>query len=79
MAKGLELELSKISVRDNDVLYTQEFNESLWREGVQLYPISIQATLMNAYIEPWMKSLKVECLDHFIPVVAKHFDYLASE
>ncbi|MGJ8636000.1 MAG: integrase core domain-containing protein [Phycisphaerales bacterium] len=34
---------------------------------------------MNAYIERWIKSLKVECLDHFIPVGGKHLDHLISE
>ena len=79
MTEQLGLETPTILVRDNDVLYSREFNETLRREGVQPYPISIQAPLMNAHIERWMKSLKVECLDHFIPVGAKHLDYLVSE
>jgi len=68
-----------ILVRDNDVLYSREFNESLMREGVKPYPLPIKAPLMNAYIERWIKSLKTERLDHFIPVGGKHLDYLISD
>ncbi len=69
MAKQLGLESPEILVRDNDVLYTQEFNETLQREGIKPYPLPIQAPLMNAHIERWIKSLKVECLNHFVPLV----------
>ena len=79
MAKQLRLPSPTILVRDNDVLYTREFDEVLAREGVKPYPLPIQAPLMNAHIERWIKSLKVECLDHFIPIGGEHLDYLISE
>ncbi len=79
MVEQLGLQSPTILVRDNDVLYTREFNETLLREGVKPYPLPIKAPLMNAHIERWIKSLKVECLDHFVPVGVKHFDYLISE
>ncbi len=34
---------------------------------------------MNAHIKWWIKSLKIECLDHFMLVGGKHLDYLISE
>ena len=43
------------------------------------YPLPVEAPLLNAHIERWIKSLKTECLDHFIPVGGKHFDFLISE
>ncbi len=79
MVRNLELDSPTILVRDNDVLYSKQFNESLLREGVRPYPLPIKASLMNAHIERWMKSFKVECLDHFMPVDGKHLDYLISE
>ena len=79
MVEQLGLQPSTILVRDNDVLYTRAFNEALFREGVKPYPLPIKAPLMNAHIERWIKSLKTECLDHFIPVGGKHLDYLLSE
>ncbi|CAE7757781.1 unnamed protein product [Symbiodinium sp. CCMP2592] len=79
MAKELGLQSPTILVRDNDVLYTREFNETLQREGVKPYPLPIKSPLMNAHIERWIKSLKVECLDHFVSVGGMHLDYLISE
>ena len=79
MVEELGLQPPTILVRDNDVLYSRELNETLMREGVKPYPLPIKAPLMNAYIERWIKSLKVECLNHFIPVGGKHLDYLISE
>ena len=79
MVKQLGLQPPTILVRDNDVLYSREFNETLMREGVKPYPLPIKAPLMNSHIERWIKSLKVECLDHFIPFGTKHLDYLISE
>jgi len=79
MVKQLGLQPPTILVRDNDVLYSREFNEVLLREGMKPYPLPIKAPLMNAHIERWIKSLKTECLDHFIPVGGKHLDFLISE
>jgi len=79
MVEQLGLQPPTILVRDNDVLFSREFNETLQREGVKPYPLPIKAPLMNAHIERWIKSLKVECLDHFIPVGGRHLGYLISE
>ena len=79
MVEQIGFESPTILVRDNDALYTREFNEVLMREGVKPYPLPIKAPLMNAHIERWIKSLKVECLDHFIPIGGDHLDYLISE
>jgi hypothetical protein len=62
MAKQLGLASPEILVRNNDVKFTVEFNEALDREGAKPYPFQIQAPLMDAYIEQWIKSLKAECL-----------------
>lgn len=79
MARKLNLEPPTILVRDNDMKFTSEFHEALKRDGVNPYPLPIQAPLMNAHIERWIKSLKVECVNHFIPVGGKPLNYLISE
>ncbi len=79
MVKELGLQHPTILIRDNDVLYSRDFNETLQREGVKPHPLPVEAPLMNAHIERWIKLLKTECLDHFIPVGGKHLDYLISE
>jgi len=79
MVKQLGLERPEILVRDNDVKFTLDFDDTLKREGITPYPLPLQSSLMNAHIERWIKSLKSECLDHFIPVGTMHLDYLIGE
>ena len=79
MVKQLGLEPPEILVRDNDVKFTREFDDTLKRDSITPYPLPLQSPLMNTHIERWIKSLKHECLDHFIPVGTKHLDYLTGE
>jgi transposase InsO family protein len=34
---------------------------------------------LNAYVERFIQSVQVECLDHFLVFGEKHFDYLVRE
>ena len=79
MVKQLGLEPPEILVRDNDTKFTLDFDDTLKAEGITPYRLPLQSPLMNAHIERWIKSLKVECLDHFIPVGTNHLDYLIGE
>ena len=79
MVKQLGLEPPEILVRDNDTKFTREFDETLKAEGITPYRLPLKSPLMNAHIERWIKSLKVECLDHFIPFGTKHLDHLIGE
>ncbi len=79
MVKQLGLDPPKILVRDNDTKFTREFDHILRLEGICPYRLPVQSPLMNAHIERWIKSLKVECLNHFIPVGTKHLDHLIGE
>jgi putative transposase len=79
MAKQLGLDPPEILVRDNDVKFTRDFDQTLERFGIDPYPLPVQAPLLNAHVERWIKSLKVECLDYFIPVGTKHLDHIIGE
>ena len=68
-----------ILVRDNDGKFGPEFDEALLRSGIRAQPLPIRAPLMNAHIERWIRSLKDECLNHFMPIGSKHLDYLIAE
>jgi len=35
--------------------------------------------LCNAHMERWIRSLKAECLDHFVPIGRRHLDHLVTE
>ena len=79
MAKQFRLEPPGILVRDNDMEFTRDFDDTIKLEGITPYPLPLESPLMNAHIERWIKSLKSKCLDHFIPVGTMHLDQLIGE
>ena len=76
-AKQRELPLATIS-RDNDFLY-RWFDDVLAAEGVAARRTAIRAPNTNAFVERFIQSLQVECLDHFLVFGEKHLDYLVRE
>ena len=67
-----------VVTRDNDRLYRQ-FDETLAAQGVKAKRLAIRAPNTNAYVERFIQSLQVECLDHFLVFGEKHLDYLVRE
>jgi putative transposase len=41
--------------------------------------IARRAPNLQAYIERWIQSIQVECLDHFIVLGEKHLNHLVAE
>ncbi len=41
--------------------------------------LAMRAPNTNAYVERFIQSLQVECLDHFLVFGEKHLDYLVRE
>lgn len=63
-------------IRDNDGKFPAQFDEIFKSENVKVVRTAIQAPNMNAFIERWIQSLQVECLDHFVVFGEDHFRYL---
>lgn len=79
MATQVGFERPTILIRDNDTKFTDEFDRTLKREGIDPHPLPVQAPLMNAHIQRWIKSFQVECLDCFLLVGSKHLNHIISE
>ncbi|HEX3313713.1 MAG TPA: integrase core domain-containing protein [Gemmataceae bacterium] len=65
-------------IRDNDSKYPEMFDEILAGENVKVVRTCFQAPNMNAFMERWMLSLQVECLDRFVVLGEDHFRLLVS-
>src|SRR5829696_6439895 len=76
-AQEHKLPLKTVS-RDNDYLY-RWFDKILEARGVDSRKLAIRAPNTNAYVERFIQSLQVECLDHFLMFGEKHLDYLVKE
>lgn len=63
-------------IRDNDGKYPALFDGIFKSQDVEVVRTCIQAPNMNAFIERWIQSLQVECLDHFVVFGEDHFRHL---
>jgi len=56
----------RFAIIDNDSLYTRQFRGILTDAGCEPVRTSLLAPNMNAYAERVIRSIKEECLDHFV-------------
>ena len=57
---------SRYLIMDRDTKYTQEFRDSLDREGVKPVRCRVRAPNCNAFAERFVRSIREECLDRMI-------------
>jgi Integrase core domain len=76
--KVVDLEVDLVT-RDNDQIYKKGFDRVMTAVGIRANRLALRAPNTNAYVERFIQSIQVECLDHFLVFGEKHFDYLARE
>ena len=77
-AKAGDLKVELVT-RDNDQIYKRGFDRVMTKAGIRAKRLSLRSPNLNAYVERFIQSIQVECLDHFLVFVEKHFDYLVRE
>jgi putative transposase len=65
--------------RDNDQIYKKGFDRVMKKAGARPRRLALRAPNTNVYVERFIQSIQVECLDHFLIFGEKHFDYLVRE
>ena len=65
--------------RDRDKLYRNNFDHLLSIQGIDVKTLAYRSPNLNAYVERFIQTIQVECLDHFLVFGEKHFDYLVRE
>jgi putative transposase len=68
-----------ILFRDRDGKYAAPFNDALTAAGVDVRKTPVRSPNMAAYIERWIQSIRVECLDRILALGETHFNYLVRE
>jgi len=68
-----------IVFHDADTKFGKDFDAKLREHGLRPRRLRPCSPNMNAFIERWIQSIQVECLDHFIAIGAKHLDYLVAQ
>ena len=64
---------------DRDRKFGKAFDQELARHGIKSNRVAYRAPNLNAFIERWVQSIEVECLDHFIVFGERHLNYLVAE
>jgi len=77
-ARTEELKVDLVT-RDNDRIYNRTFDRVMKEAGARPRRLALRAPNTNAYVERFIQSIHVECLDHFLVFGEKHFDYLVRE
>jgi putative transposase len=73
---GLEVDLV---TRDNDQIYKKGFDCVMDGAGIRAKRLSLRSPNLNVYVERFIQTIQVECMDHFLVFGEKHFDYLVRE
>lgn len=64
--------------RDRDSKYRQVFDATLQQDGVKVMQLAYRSPNLNAFVERFIQSIQVECLDQFLDFGERHFDYLVK-
>lgn len=70
---------AKFLVHDRDPLFTKQWKLLLASSGVTSVPIPAQSPNCNPHAERFIKSIRSECLDHFIIFGEAHLRHLVRE
>ena len=65
--------------RDNDQIYKKGFDRVMKEVDVQTKRLSLCSPNLNVYVERFIQSIQVECMNHFLIFGEKHFDYLVKQ
>ena len=76
-AREVDLRIEYL-VRDRDGMYVREFDQLFKDIGCRVKPTAPRAPNQNAFIERWVKSIKIECLRFFMVFGKKHLDHLVT-
>jgi putative transposase len=61
-------------LRDNDAKFSRAFDDVFGSQGIQILRTSFQAPNANAYAEPWIRTVRAECLDWLLIVGQRHLE-----
>jgi len=77
-AKAAELKVENVT-RDNDQIYKHAFDRTMSESNAKVRRLALCAPNTDAFVERFIQTIQVECLDHFLVFGEKHFDYLVGK
>lgn len=74
-ADGLRI---KQVIHDRDAKFSRVFRRALRSRRIKPIRTAYRAPNMNAFVERFIRSVREECLHHFVVLGQRHLDYLLS-
>jgi len=68
-----------ILIRDGDGKFGPGFNDALRDCGCTIKRLPVRSPQLNAFAERWVRTVRRECLDHFVACGERHLGHLISE
>jgi putative transposase len=69
---------AKLVFHDRDSKFGRAFDDTLRAMGIDGRRSPIKAPNVCAYVERWIQSIQIECLNHFVVLGERHLNYLVS-
>jgi putative transposase len=63
-------------VHDRDAKFSRTFDDVFRSEGVNVIRTPIQAPNANAHAEPWVRTLRADCLDRILILGRRHLEHV---
>jgi len=70
---------AKHLIHDRDPLFTEAFEAILQPQGIECVKIPAQSPNCNAYAERFVKSIRYECMNHFVFFGERHLRHVIKE
>ena len=59
--------------------FSKEIDQNLGKANIEVRKTAFRSPNTNAFVERFIQTIQLECLDHFVVLGQQHFDYLVSE
>ena len=76
---GERNERASALIYDRDTKFTARFKTIVKSEGVKVVRIPYRAPNLNAFAERYVRTVKTECLNHFVVFGQRHLEHLLGE